>query len=335
MLKLEGITLAFGARLALDDVWLDVRQGDILCLLGESGCGKTTLLRVVAGLAHPQAGVVKLAGVDVSHQPTEKRDVGLMFQDYALFPHLSVLENVAFGLKVRGVPTAERTKQARAMLVQVGLDEQEGRNVAELSGGQKQRVALARSLILRPRLLMLDEPLGSLDAGLRAHLSAELKQTIKAHGLTAVYVTHDQAEAYAIADVVAIMRGGRIEQVDTPQSLYCHPKTRYVAQFLGLHNVIEVYAWRDGIGETALGRLPMPFAGRWACIHPDAIALTAQHGLPAQITNSIFSGDRYLLQARAGEVTLHFSQTSWGDVPEVGERVSLMLREGGIIPLDE
>lgn len=335
MLELEGITLAFGARRALNDVWLTVASGDILCLLGESGCGKTTLLRAVAGLAQPQAGRVKLAGVDVSHQPTEKRDVGLMFQDYALFPHLSVLENVAFGLKVRGVSVAERIRQARATLEQVGLGGQEARNVAELSGGQRQRVALARSLILRPRLLMLDEPLGSLDAGLRAYLSAELRQTIKAHDLTAVYVTHDQAEAYAIADIIAIMRDGRIEQVDCPQSLYRTPKTRYVAQFLGLNNVVEVYAWQDGRGETSLGRLRMPSAARWACIHPDAITMTAKGEVQAQITASVFGGDRYFLQARVGDVTLRFSQSSWGEVPKVGERVQLLLRDDGIIPLDE
>ena len=240
MLSLTDISYAYDDFQVVNGVSLDVADGEILCLLGPSGCGKTTLLRVVTGLETGYQGQITLAGQDIRYVPVHERDFGLMFQDFALFPHLSVADNVAYGLRRKRKSKAHISQRIASLLGQVGLAGFENRDVNMLSGGQKQRVALARSLAPNPHLLMLDEPLGSLDALLRDQLIVELREMIKSIGLTAIYVTHDQKEAFSIADRVAVMNAGRIEQIDTPQQIYNAPETAFVARFLGLSNIMPI-----------------------------------------------------------------------------------------------
>ncbi len=253
MLEVYRLTSSFDQTRVLRGVDLRVRRGEIVSLLGPSGCGKTTLLRIIAGLEEAENGRLLVEGEDITAVPIHKRDFGLMFQEYALFPHMDVAHNIMFGLKMRGVPPAQRQKRMYEVLELVGLAGFESRDVAALSGGERQRVALARSLAPNPRLLMLDEPLGSLDAGLRRRLAVDLRRIIKKIGLTSVHVTHDQQEAFAVADRVAIMNEGRIEQYDTPMEIYSRPRTEFVARFLGFTNIIPVLAYDDGRIITPVG----------------------------------------------------------------------------------
>jgi thiamine transport system ATP-binding protein len=233
-----------------------VQPGEILCLLGPSGCGKTTLLRVVAGLETPDRGHVFFAGRDLVNVPVHRRGFGFMFQDFALFPHRTVAENIAFGLRMAGVPQPEQQARVAAMLELVNLPGYGARTIFELSGGERQRVALARSLAPEPALLMLDEPLGSLDRGLREELVEELRRILKEMGVTALYVTHDQDEAMALGDRMVIMQRGRIEQVGTPTAVYTHPATPFVARFLGFANLIPAQPGDRGVN-TPLGSFPI------------------------------------------------------------------------------
>jgi ABC-type Fe3+/spermidine/putrescine transport system ATPase subunit len=237
--ELEGVSRRFGSVVAVDDLDLQVRAGEFLSLLGPSGCGKTTTLRLIAGFEHPDAGVVRIDGQDVSRLPPYKRPVNTVFQSYALFPHLSVLDNIAYGLKQRRLAKAERRRQAMEMLELVQLPDLARRRPRELSGGQQQRVALARALVMSPRVLLLDEPLGALDLQVRKALQIELKRIQESLGITFVYVTHDQEEALAMSDRVAVMSGGRIEQLASPQEIYDSPGTPFVAGFIGDTNFIE------------------------------------------------------------------------------------------------
>jgi ABC-type Fe3+/spermidine/putrescine transport system ATPase subunit len=245
LLDVSHVSKAYPGLPVLHDISFTVAGGEIVCLLGPSGCGKTTLLRVIAGLETPDAGRVTFGGQDLLAIPVHRRNFGLMFQDYALFPHKDVAANVAFGLRMQGWPAEEVTQRVREMLELVELGGYEGRRVSELSGGEQQRVALARSLAPRPRLLMFDEPLGSLDRALREQLMNSLRGILKQVGVTALYVTHDQEEAFAIADRVFIMQpgaaegeGGRIVQGGAPQEVYCRPASAAVARFLGFRNLL-------------------------------------------------------------------------------------------------
>ena len=238
MLTVETVTVRFGERTALDGVELEVASGEVLTVLGPSGCGKTTLLRVIAGLQEPDAGRVLLNGRDVTHVPPHRRGIGLVFQDHALFHHRDVFGNVAFGLRMQGTSSSLMERQVRGLLELVGLGGLERRSVATLSGGEQQRVALARALAPEPQVLLLDEPLGSLDRRLRDRLLEDLDVLFDELGITAVYVTHDQAEAFALGDRVAVMREGRIAQTGTPDELWAHPLDEDVARFLGLRNVV-------------------------------------------------------------------------------------------------
>src|SRR3954463_4665777 len=239
-IRLAGVRKLYGDVVAVDGVDLDIRRGEFFTLLGPSGSGKTTCLRMIAGFERPDAGSIELAGDDVSRLPPAERDVNTVFQDYALFPHMSVGDNVAYGLKVKKVAKAERAERVADALKMVRLDGYGDRRPSQLSGGQRQRVALARALVNRPRVLLLDEPLGALDLKLRQQLQVELKRIQSEVGITFVYVTHDQDEALTMSDRIAVMDGGRVLQVGSPRDVYEEPESRFVAGFVGVSNLLEL-----------------------------------------------------------------------------------------------
>ncbi len=245
-LTLENISAHYGSTQVLEDLSLHIAEGELVSLLGSSGCGKTTTLRLVAGFLEPTAGTISLGDRDLTRLPAHARDIGLVFQTYALFPHLTVRDNVGFGLKQRKISTAELKTRVNTMIERVGLNELADRYPANLSGGQRQRVALARALVIDPPLLMFDEPLSNLDAKLRVDMRVEIRRLQQANGTTALYVTHDQEEAFSISDRVAIMKGGRIMQLDTPEVLYSKPSSAFVANFVGFDNMVEMEVVSDG-----------------------------------------------------------------------------------------
>jgi ABC-type Fe3+/spermidine/putrescine transport system ATPase subunit len=253
-LRLECLSKRFGAVLALDDLTLDVEPGELLAVLGPSGSGKTTLLRLIAGHERPLGGRVLLDGRPVERLPAHRRDVGMVYQSYALFPHLDVLGNVEFGLRMRGVPRAERIRRAERAIALTRLDGLERRLPRQLSGGQQQRIALARALVIEPTVLLLDEPLAALDRKLRLDLRSELRQLQRELNVTTVYVTHDQEEALALADRLAILDRGRLQQHGTPRDLYERPASAFVADFVGLANLFAVVVERGADGQL-VGRL--------------------------------------------------------------------------------
>ena len=239
LLSLKHISKNFGEGNVLSDVSLDVHRGEFVTLLGASGCGKTTTLRIVSGLETPDTGEVILNGKDMTDLPPESRPVNTVFQSYALFPHMNVEKNVAYGLKVRGMDKKAQAQRVAEMLELVQMSEYAKRMPAQLSGGQRQRIAIARALAPQPQLLLLDEPLGALDLQLRRQMQVELKRLQKKLGITFIYITHDQEEAINMSDRIAVMRGGRFEQLGTPEEIYDRPKTRYVAQFIGRSTILE------------------------------------------------------------------------------------------------
>ncbi|MGY6548863.1 MAG: ABC transporter ATP-binding protein [Roseinatronobacter sp.] len=250
VLRIRGVTKRFGPLTVLGDCSIDVAEGEIVTLLGASGCGKTTLLRCVAGFLRPEEGAILIDGRETIPVPVNRRPVGVVFQSYALFPHLTVAGNIGYGLKMRGVPRREIARRVTDALASVSLTGFEERYPSQLSGGQQQRVAIARVLVLEPRVLLLDEPFSALDAKLRGTMQVELRALIKRLGMTAIFVTHDQDEALTLSDRIAVMRGGRIEQIGTPDQIFDQPATAYVADFVGLSNFVTGVA-RDG-------RVPLP-----------------------------------------------------------------------------
>jgi putative spermidine/putrescine transport system ATP-binding protein len=241
-IRLTGLTKEFGAVTAVDHVDLEIAAGEFFSMLGPSGSGKTTVLRLLAGFEQPTDGTIELFGEDVTKRAPFDRDVNTVFQDYALFPHMSVLDNVAYGLRVRGLGRKERNERALRALASVRLEQMAGRKPSQLSGGQRQRVALARATVVQPKVLLLDEPLGALDLKLREQMQVELKQIQGEVGITFVYVTHDQEEALTMSDRIAVFNEGRVEQVGTPAEVYEAPTNRFVSGFVGVSNVLE----RDG-----------------------------------------------------------------------------------------
>jgi ABC-type Fe3+/spermidine/putrescine transport system ATPase subunit len=348
LLSIRGITKCFGEKSALADVSFDVTEGEIVCLLGPSGCGKTTLLRIVAGLETPDAGQILLYGQDIGALPPHRRDFGLMFQEYALFPHKNVYDNVAFGLQMKRLEKSEINEQVREALTLVGLEGFEGRGVNELSGGEAQRVALARSLATRPRLLMLDEPLGSLDRALRERLMTDLRGILTDVGVTALYVTHDQAEAFAIADRAVVMNAGRVEQIGPPETIYCSPATPFVAHFLGLTNLAEgqiircgrvASAWGEIKADTNLGQ---PGDQVSVLIRPEAAKVIApdtqqeiENGLRGELISRSFRGGRYLVKVQPEKgPSLTLELPAVGSVPErPGDQVTVLFNPAGIVLL--
>ncbi len=306
-IHLERVTKRFGADVvAVDAVDLTIRPGEFFSLLGPSGCGKTTTLRMIAGFEEPDEGRVFVGGRDLTHVPVHRRDMGMVFQSYALFPHRTVAENVAFGLRMRGLPRAEIRERVRAALAQVKLDGYEDRRPAQLSGGQQQRVALARAIVIRPTVLLCDEPLGALDRRLRQAMQVELKELQRQLGVTLVFVTHDQEEALAMSDRIGVMNAGRLEQVGGPAEIYDRPRTRFVAEFIGEINLFEG-ALDGGRFVTADGRaLPAPPGATGAgvlALRPEKLALVPPGAgcLDGTISDASFLGDQVVYTVGLGD----------------------------------
>jgi spermidine/putrescine transport system ATP-binding protein/putrescine transport system ATP-binding protein len=279
LVRFENVSKRFGALAAVDDLSLDIYENEFFALLGPSGCGKTTLLRILAGFEAPDSGTVRLGGADLLALPPERRPVNLMFQSYALFPHMSVEKNVAYGLEREGRPRDEVRARVAEVLRTVGIAETATRRPSQLSGGQRQRVALARAIVKRPRLLLLDEPLSALDRKVREEMQLELKRLQHEVGITFVVVTHDQEEAMSMADRIAVMRRGRLEQLDGPVDLYERPRSLFVARFIGSNNLFEGVAAEDGIDVVGIGRLPAadvgmaPGAPAWLGVRPEHVRI--------------------------------------------------------------
>jgi len=283
VLEIKNVTKRFGDFTAVDSVSFNVEDGGFFSILGGSGCGKTTLLRMIAGFEKETSGELLIRGESMKGVPPERRAVNIVFQNLALFPMMNVEKNVAFGLQRQKRPKAEVQTRVKEMLERVGLIGFEKKNVDDLSGGQRQRVAIARSLVLRPSILLLDEPLGALDRKLREHMKIELKVLQKEIGTTFIYITHDQSEALVMSDKVAVMNEGRFEQLDTPKNLYKHPATSFVAGFVGESNEFEITDYTDGILTTKNGcKISKPgldFKPRNLFMRPEAIILNPSDGL--------------------------------------------------------
>ena len=331
-LEIRAVTKRFAAHIAVNEVSFSVARGSFFSILGPSGCGKTTLLRMIAGFIQPDSGDIVIGGRSMAQVPPNRRPVNMVFQHLALFPMMSVAQNVAFGLARRGVGRAERLRRAEAMLERVGLAGAGGKRTDELSGGQRQRVAIARSMVLEPTLLLLDEPLGALDLKLREHMKVELKQLQSAFGTTFVYITHDQSEALVLSDHVGVMNQGRFEQLGTPQELYYSPATAFVAGFVGANNRITgtARAIDGGVVELESGGWLLrarcrgniaPKTTVAAFLRPEAATLgRASTGLPAgqsshsgEVTALLFDGANsavLLREARSGlELRIALPQT--------------------------
>ncbi|MEU5797757.1 ABC transporter ATP-binding protein [Streptomyces sp. NPDC047813] len=304
--EFRGLRREFGATVALDGLDLTVRPGEFLALLGPSGCGKTTALRMLAGFEHPDSGSVLVDGRDITRVPAHRRDAGMVFQSYSLFPHLPAVDNVAFGLRMRGVRAAERRSRAAELLELVGLGDKGERFPHQLSGGQQQRVALARALALRPRVLLLDEPLSALDAKVRLSLREEIRRLQQELGITTLFVTHDQEEALSIADRVAVMRSGRLEQCAEPAELYGRPATAFVAEFVGTMSRIPGEL-KDGTVEVLGQRLPAdgeaPDGAVDVLVRPENLRVRADGQGGARVVATAFLGAVVRLTVRLADGT--------------------------------
>ncbi len=344
-LEVIGIRKAFQDSYALDQVDFSLERGEILCILGPSGCGKTTLLRIIAGIETPDAGSVWIEGRDMAGVPTHLRHVGMVFQDFALFPHLNVRENVAFGLK--GLSKEASRNRVREMLERMGIEALAERRTNELSGGQKQRVALARSLAPQPRLLLLDEPLGSLDRQLRERLVYDTADVLRKLGMTAVYVTHDHAEAFAVADRVAVLQGGKIAQIGSPETVYRKPGTIEIARFFGYENVISARMLSQRVLQTAFGCLETdsvligkPGDMVTVLIRPDAAMILQDAAIGSEGANRIsgmlvqrrFLGSQVYITVRTDSGHgLSFYLPSFPPVPEVGGSIRLAVHSEAVV----
>ena len=341
-LSLRNITRRFGAHVAVDDVSLDVEPGELVALVGASGSGKTTTLRIAAGYEHPDSGSVFVGGNDITRLPPQKRGFGMVFQHYALFPHMSVEQNVAFGLEARGIPKKVRLERARAALAGVGLGDAGGRPVQSLSGGEQQRVAVARALVIEPRALLLDEPLSNLDPVLRQSMRDDLSALLRRANVPALLVTHDQEDAFAIADRVAVLRKGRLLQTGTPDELYNHPASLEVASFIGRGTIIrcEVRAERAMItvgGKTLsfpvreLASVPNP---AHAILRPEALGIAEaafDDAWDGTVRARRFAGSSLVYKVELAEGII--VEVSSSNTPrEIGSRVAV-IAHGAPVPV--
>jgi len=333
ILKLVDIRKSYGDTKALNGVSFDVDEGEIVAVLGPSGCGKSTLLLIIAGLETVDQGEVIWRGENIAHIPPHRRGFGLMFQDYVLFPHMNVFRNISFGLEMAGLTREEIRERVEESLALVGLEGFEHRDVASLSGGEQQRVALARALAPRPSLLMLDEPLGSVDRTLRERLIAELRRLLRDLGQTAIYVTHDQEEAFTIADRIVLMRSGEVVQVGTPEELYHNPESLFAARFLGYTNWVPGEAWTENgrfYVKTDIGSFEVdggPGGRVIVLIPPDAIQMNGPGEIrfTGKVFRKVFRGDMVQVGILIGEQELTFNLFSNERLPENGERVTISL----------
>jgi putative spermidine/putrescine transport system ATP-binding protein len=306
-ISIKGLTRTFGEVRAVAGVDLDIYEGEFLTLLGPSGSGKTTVLRMIAGFEKPDAGVILLGNKDVAQLPPYERDVNTVFQDYALFPHMNVLANIEYGLRVKGVSKDERRTRALEALKQVRLEGYEDRKPSQLSGGQRQRVALARALVNRPAVLLLDEPLGALDLKLREQMQLELKELQREVGITFIFVTHDQEEALTMSDRIAVFNNGRIEQLGTPREIYENPRSAFVSEFVGQTNKLTI-------------------DGRRINVRPEHITLSKNggsqgHSISGTVTDLIFVGATTRYRFKAADGTTLISTNTDGDI-RVGDAVT-------------
>ena len=342
LLQLKNISYKYEKTPLLVDLNLHLADDEILCLLGESGSGKSTLLRIIAGLEKPDSGDVIWNGSSILRVPSYKRNFGLMFQDYALFPHRSVFENIAFGLKMNKVEKEKSDEIVRQLLVQVGMETFGDRNVTELSGGEQQRVALARALAPKPHLLMLDEPLGALDHALRLSLITELRHILGENGIPSIYVTHDQDEAFSIADRVSLLHDGQIIQNDTPEMIYAAPKSVWAARFLGLNNILPAIAVGEPQVTVRIGSVvhTMTVPTDYPLINGQKIWILFKdaeineptledYKIQAMVESCIFKGDYYEIQARITPDVL-FSVKSVSLI-EVGTNITLSYKTENLL----
>ncbi len=342
-IEVRNVVKVFGQGdtvvLALDDVSVEVRQGEFFTLLGPSGCGKTTLLRLIAGFEMPSAGQILLDGTDISYLPPNQRPVNTVFQSYALFPHLTVAQNIAFGLQMLGKPAAEVKARTDQMIALVQLESMAGRKTSQLSGGQQQRVALARALAPQPKVLLLDEPLSALDYKLRKEMQIELKRLQLETGITFVFVTHDQEEALTMSDRVGVMSSGKLQQVGSPREIYTAPRNRFVASFIGETNFLPATKVPGGVrlgcgavveveGLTGSGSLTLT-------IRPEQLRLaeaSEEGAIPAKVTNLVYFGTDthcYLVLADGAEMIARLQSNSAGDVGlSMGQEVALRFLPG-------
>jgi len=334
-LDVDDLHVAYDATRAVDGLDLHVGSGEVVTLLGPSGCGKSTVLRAVAGLVTPDRGRVRIDGEDVTSTPPHQRAVGLMFQDYALFPHRDVAGNVAFGPRMQGLAGGDIDRKVDEALALVGLSGYGRRAVASLSGGEQQRVALARALAPSPRVLLLDEPLGSLDRALRERLTVELRDLFRAIGATTVTVTHDQAEAFTLADRVVVLRGGRVVQEGAPVDVWHRPADGFVARFLGFANVFDVDV-RGGRVDGPLGAVPTDRADGPAClvVRPDGLRLRAGGAIQGVAGVAGFRNDRFVVPVDVGEATTVEVVARPDEVPAPGATVALDRVEGAVLVVD-
>lgn len=332
-IRLTGLTKEFGTVSAVDHVDLEIAAGEFFSMLGPSGSGKTTVLRLIAGFEQPSSGTIELFGQDVTKKAPFDRDVNTVFQDYALFPHMTVLDNVAYGLRVRGVGRAERRERAMKALAAVRLEQMAGRKPAQLSGGQRQRVALARATVVAPKVLLLDEPLGALDLKLREQMQVELKQIQRDLGITFIFVTHDQEEALTLSDRIAVFHDGRIEQLGTPRELYEKPASRFVADFVGTSNLFDAERSAALIGrqgEHSIRPEKMTLSAH-------AVTAAGERSAPGTLVASVYVGSaiRRVIDLDAGmRVTvLERNDRSRGSDDDRGDRVHVTWHDADVVPL--
>ncbi|MFV0361008.1 ABC transporter ATP-binding protein [Tropicimonas sp.] len=338
--EFRSVRKDYGSFTAVPDLNLKIEPGELVTLLGPSGCGKTTTLRMLAGLETPSEGAILIGGQDVTRLPPNRRDVTMVFQSYALFPHMSVLDNIAYGLESGGVKAGEAREQAARGLDLVGLAGLGDRLPSELSGGQQQRVAVARALVLEPQVLLLDEPLSNLDARLRRKVRTEIRELQQRLGFTAVYVTHDQDEALAVSDRIVVMKDGRIAQAGTPRELYEAPASEFIADFIGEANVVdcEVLRTGDGLAHVRVGNAELSLPARSArpgaarlAIRPNAFSVRPDgEGLEGRVASAAYLGDHieYEIDGPAGRLFLVDSSRSATVAPGAGVR--LQFRGGGV-----